>query len=351
MEQPLLEVKDLAAHFTLGRTAIRAVDGVSFSIRPGEVVGLVGESGCGKTVTTQCILGLLPPPGRIVAGDITLRGASLLSLRNEEMRQIRGGRIAIVVQDALAALNPMIPVGEQVADVLMSHRPLGRKAAWERAVELLREVGIPDAQRRARGYAHELSGGMQQRVIIAAALACGPELIIADEPTTALDVTIQQQILSLLARARQETGAAILYISHDLAVIARLCDRVLIMYAGRIIEEAPASDLFRDPQHPYTQGLLASIPPLGGDPIEFLPAIKGLPPDPSRPIQGCRFAPRCPYVHDACLPSEPRLVATTPGRQVRCVLYEGGRRDTLPAIAELSEASAQDRLDVDRADH
>lgn len=319
---PLLEVEDLKAYFFLPAEVVKAVDGVSFTIEPGEIVGLVGESGCGKSVTTQCILRLLPPPGRIVAGDIRLRGTSLLRLSAEEMRQIRGRRIGMVVQDALAALNPVIPIGEQIADVVQAHTDAPARTAWRRAVEMLRKVGIPESERRARHYAHEFSGGMQQRTVIAAALVCGPELIIADEPTTALDVTIQQQILALLLRARAELGSAVLYISHDLATVARICDRVIIMYAGEIVEQAPTRELFRHPKHPYTQGLLASIPPVEGDPIDLLPAIPGMPPNPAHLPAGCRFAPRCRHLRDACQAGRPALLAVAPSHQVRCILYQ-----------------------------
>jgi oligopeptide/dipeptide ABC transporter ATP-binding protein len=264
----------------------------------------------------------LPYPGRIVEGDIRLNGHSLLQFSAEEMRQVRGRRISVVVQDALAALNPVIPIGEQVADVFQAHMNEHGKTAWQKAVEMLRRVGIPEPERRAHHYAHEFSGGMQQRTVIAAALACGPELIIADEPTTALDVTIQQQILALLLRARKELGSAILYISHDLAAVARICSRVIIMYAGEIVEQATTRELFRNPKHPYTRGLLACIPPLRGDGPEFLPAIPGLPPNPAKLPAGCRFAPRCLHVSDACRAARLELVEMSPGHQARCILYK-----------------------------
>ena len=318
----LLEVESLKAYFFMQSETVKAVDGVSFAIQPAEILGLAGESGCGKSVTTQCILRLLPYPGRIVEGDIRLNGQSLLQLSGEEIRQVRGRRISVVVQDALAALNPVIPIGEQVADVFMAHTDESSKTAWQKAVGMLRKVGIPEPERRARHYAHEFSGGMQQRTVIAAALACGPELIIADEPTTALDVTIQQQILALLLSACKELGSAILYISHDLAAVARICDRVIIMYAGEIVEEATTRELFHNPKHPYTQGLLASIPPLEGDRSEFLPAIPGLPPNPAELPAGCRFAPRCSHASDACRAARPEIIKVAPGHQARCILYK-----------------------------
>ncbi len=318
----LLEVENLKAYFFMQSETVKAVDGVSFAIQPAEIVGLAGESGCGKSVTTQCILRLLPYPGRIIEGDVRLNGQSLLQLSGEEIRQVRGRRISVVVQDALAALNPVIPIGEQVADVFQAHANETGQTAWQRAIAMLRKVGIPEPERRARHYAHELSGGMQQRTVIAAALACGPELIIADEPTTALDVTIQQQILALLLSACKELGSAILYISHDLAAVARICDRVIIMYAGEIVEEATTRELFLNPKHPYTQGLLASVPPLKGAQLEFLPAILGLPPNPAKLPTGCRFAPRCSHASDACRAARPEIIKVAPGHHVRCILYK-----------------------------
>jgi peptide/nickel transport system ATP-binding protein/oligopeptide transport system ATP-binding protein len=318
----LLEVEDLRAYFFLPNTTVKAVDGVDFQIQKGEIVGLAGESGCGKSVTTQCILRLLPNSGRIVGGDIRLSGQSLLSLSDEQMRQVRGDRISIVLQDALAALNPVIPTGQQVADIYKAHNKVSMKSAWGRAVEMMRKVGIPAPKTRSRQFPHEFSGGMQQRAVIATALTCGPELIIADEPTTALDVTIQMQILNLLKQAQQELGSAVLYISHDLANVARICDRVMIMYAGEIVESASTRDLYTNPLHPYTQGLLSSIPPLEGGSTEFLSAISGMPPNPAKYPPGCRFAPRCIRVQDECLAERPKLLQLGAGRKVRCVLYK-----------------------------
>jgi len=319
---PLLEVDDLEAAFLFADRTVRAVNGVSFGVEAGEIVGLIGESGSGKSVTVQSILRLLPSPGRIVRGAIRLNGVNLLDLSREQMRQVRGRRIAMVVQDALAALNPVIPIGEQIADVFLAHTQVKRQTAWEKAVGMLRRVGISAAEERARHYAHEFSGGMQQRTVIAAALACTPELIIADEPTTALDVTVQQQILALLQQARSELGSAILYISHDLAVVTHLCDRILIMYAGEIVEQGPTRTLFRSPKHPYTQGLLASIPSLHGDVQEYLPAIPGLPPNAAALPTGCRFAARCSFVQERCRSHHPELVSVDSHHAVRCILYE-----------------------------
>jgi len=324
---PLVEIENLSVTFFLRDRAVCAVDGVSFQIQPGEVVGLAGESGCGKSVTTQCILRMLPDPGRMVAGDIRFKGESLLKKSAEEMRQIRGKHIAIVVQDALASLNPVITTGEQIVDVYRVHNKVAKKPAWQRAVEIFRHVGIPNAKMMVKRYAHEFSGGMQQRTVIGAALVCTPDLIIADEPTTALDVTIQLQILQLLREARNELGSGILYISHDLAAVAQICDRVMIMYAGEIVEQAPTKELYSDPKHPYTQGLLASIPSLGGKSTKYLPAIPGAPPDPSIPIIGCKFAERCDKVMDICKDSRPQLEAVAPNRQVRCHLYDSLGQD------------------------
>jgi oligopeptide/dipeptide ABC transporter ATP-binding protein len=316
--EPLLEVKNLCAYFFMRSGTLKAVDGVSFEIQPGEIVGLAGESGCGKTTAVKCVLRLLPPPGRIVEGEIYFDDKDLLSLSPEEMRQVRGKHISIVLQDAMAALNPVITVGEQVADVLLAHTTDSDKTAWEKAVELLGQMGIPRAKERARYYAHEFSGGMQQRVVISTALACNPALIIADEPTTGLDVTIQLQILSLLLKAREQMGSAILYISHDLATVVSICDRIMIMYAGEIVESAPTVEILTNQIHPYTQGLIGSIPPLGGTPLEFLPAIPGLPPNPVDLPPGCRFAPRCSYANDECLAQRPELVEFVPRHYVRC---------------------------------
>ncbi len=318
--KPLLEVENLRAHFFMPSGVLKAADGVSFQIQPGEIVALAGESGSGKSVTTQCIMRLLPSPGRIVEGAIRFKGEDLLSLSPEEMRQIRGMHISIILQDAMAALNPVITVGEQVADVLLAHITDSAKMAWEKAVGLLGQMGIPRAKERARYYAHEFSGGMQQRVVISTALACNPELIIADEPTTALDVTIQLQILSLLLEAREKMGSAILYISHDLATVVSICDRIMIMYAGEIVESAPTREILANSLHPYTRGLIDSIPSLGERPMEFLPAIPGLPPNPVDLPPTCRFAPRCSYVMDECLARSPELVERVRGHHVRCFL-------------------------------
>jgi len=320
-DTPLLEVKNLRVYFYLKDGVVRAIEGASFKISRGEIVGLAGESGCGKSVTTQAIMRLIPHPGRLEEGEILLDGQNIYELNGEEMRALRGSRISIIFQNALAALNPVIPVGEQIADVYSDHKGGTLKRAYALAVEMMRKVGINQPEARSRQFAHEFSGGMQQRAVIAASLMCSPDLIIADEPTTALDVTIQMQILALLKRAQKTYGSAILYISHDLATISRICERVLIMYAGEIVESARTQDLYGEPLHPYTQGLLSSIPPLEGRSERFLRAIEGQPPKPTEYPSGCRFAPRCPLVEERCRAAKPPLYMVG-DRMVRCIRYE-----------------------------
>ncbi len=271
---------------------VRAVDGIDFHVDRGEIMGLVGESGCGKSVTSLSIMRLVAPPGTIEAGEILFDGQDLLKLPTDEMRKIRGNRISMIFQQPQSSLNPVWDVGAQIAEVLELHRHMNRKAARSRAIELLKMVGIPDPERRLKAYPHEMSGGMAQRVMIAMALACEPELLIADEPTTALDVTIQAQILDLMRDLREETGTAIILITHDLGVVAEMCDRVAVMYAGEIVEQTDTVSLFRDPLHPYTRGLIASIP-LVGDVARRAGGHPGQRPQPDRPAEGCRFAPRC----------------------------------------------------------
>lgn len=320
-ENPLLEVKNLKVYFYMQDVVVRAVEGLNFTIRRGEIVGLAGESGCGKSVTTQAILRLVPVPGKIEEGEILLNGTNLLSLSREEMRLVRGNRISIVFQNALAALNPVIQTGEQVADVYHDHKGGKFKEARRLAVNMMRKVGIAMPESREKQFPHEFSGGMQQRAVIAAALMCDPDLIIADEPTTALDVTIQMQILALLKHAQETYGSAILYISHDLATVSRICERIIIMYAGELVESANTPELYGEPLHPYTKGLLASIPPLEGSSEKYLRAIEGQPPKPTEYPIGCRFSPRCTYVVDECLKEPPPLLKIGE-RTVRCVKYK-----------------------------
>jgi len=320
----ILTVKDLRTHFFTEEGVVRAVDGVTFSVRSGGTLGIVGESGCGKTVTALSILRLIPdPPGRIVGGSITFGERELLGLSEEEMRTLRGRAISMIFQEPMTSLNPVFTVGDQVAEGIRHHQRVSRREAWDRAVEMLKRVKVPDPARRAREYPHQLSGGLRQRVMIAMALALGPRLLIADEPTTALDVTIQAQILELLLSLQEEMRMAVILITHDLGVIAEVADRVLVMYAGRVVEEGSATELFEEPLHPYTQGLLGSLPTLeGGKRLRRLQAIPGLVPNLLALPTGCKFAPRCPKVIDACWPTEPELREVRPGRWARCIVAE-----------------------------
>jgi peptide/nickel transport system ATP-binding protein len=314
----LLEVEDLRVAFTRrGEPDSVAVDGVSFDVQPGEIVGLVGESGCGKSVTSLAIMRLLPERGNRVTGSVRMEGESLLDLSDAGMRERRGRDLSMIFQDPLSSLNPVIPVGLQVTEVLTRHRGLKKDAARREAADLLDRVGIPDPRRRLDSYPHQLSGGMRQRALIAIALACTPRLLIADEPTTALDVTIQAQILDLLKQLVAETGTALVMITHDLGVVAGLCDRVNVLYGGRIVERAARHELFRAPRHPYTHGLLGSIPRLDGPPGEELTAIRGSVNDNLPWTAACAFAPRCPRALEVCTASTPE-VEEHDGRLLRC---------------------------------
>jgi oligopeptide/dipeptide ABC transporter ATP-binding protein len=314
---PLLSVEGLETHFPTSEGVLRAVDGVSFTIDRGEVLGLVGESGCGKSVTSLSIMRLVPPPGRIAAGRILFEGEDLLAKDAEAMRRVRGARIAMVFQEPMTSLNPVFSIGDQIASAVLAHGGAGRHEARERTHAMLDLVQIPSPRQRARDYPHQLSGGLRQRAMIAMALASGPALLIADEPTTALDVTIQAQILDLLRRLQAERGMAVLLITHDLGVVAELCHRVAVIYGGRIVELAPVRRLFARPIHPYTRGLLECLP----HPSRFgqpLVSIEGVPPDLRRPGAGCRFAPRCAYAIPSCRRDEPALVEREPGHFVAC---------------------------------
>jgi peptide/nickel transport system ATP-binding protein/oligopeptide transport system ATP-binding protein len=320
---PLLEVQDLCTEFQGDEGVVRAVDGVSFTVGRGEVVGVVGESGSGKSATSLSILRLLPPRGRIARGRVLLGGTDLGALAEAEMRAVRGRRIAMIFQDPMASLNPYLRVEDQLAEGGVLHLGLSRKEAISRAVALLDRVGIPDARARARGYPHELSGGMRQRVMIAMALLCDPELLIADEPTTALDVTIQAQILELIAELVRERDLSVLFITHDLGVVAEVADRVLVMYAGRIVESGPARAVLARPLHPYSLALLRSVPRLEARASGRLESIGGMPPRLDEgPFRQCTFAPRCQFVHAACHTEDPPLVSVGSDRQRRCVLPE-----------------------------
>jgi oligopeptide/dipeptide ABC transporter ATP-binding protein len=323
--QHLLEVNNLQTHFPTRAGLVRAVDGVSFYIDKGELLGLVGESGCGKSITALSIMRLIAPPGKIVGGEISFDGKNLLKLSDREMRAMRGDDIAMIFQDPMTSLNPVFTVGEQIAEALRLHRKLSRKAARDGAIEAMREVSIPDPARRINDYPHQLSGGMRQRVMIAMALACDPKLLIADEPTTALDVTIQAQILELLNELRKNRELAILLITHDLGVVAEVADRVAVMYTGRIVEESPVEELFARPRHPYTEGLLRSVPKLTRATVakaERLETIEGTVPSPTDLPPGCHFAPRCPYRMPRCTTEEIPLYDLEGGVKVRCVLFD-----------------------------
>ncbi len=318
MAEAMLEIEDLVVEFLTDYGWVRVVDGVSFSIRPGETLGLVGESGSGKTVTSLSVMQLVPsPPGRIAGGSIRFAGRDLVGLPEAELEAIRGDDIAMVFQESMTSLNPAFTIGDQIAEVVRRHRACSRREARERAVEVLDLVQIPDARARLGAFPHEFSGGMRQRAAIAMALACDPKLLIADEPTTALDVTVQAQVLDLLRSLQERFGMAILFVTHNLGVVADLCDRVAVMYAGRIVETASVFDLFESPRHPYTEGLLQAMPQLS-ERGQRLAAIPGTPPMPWQMPQGCRFHPRCPYAETACTERDVRLEAVGQERHVRC---------------------------------
>jgi peptide/nickel transport system ATP-binding protein len=325
-DMSLLSIEGLKVHFNTDDGWLHAVDGVDIAIDRGETVCVVGESGCGKSVTAMTVLKLLPmPPGRIVAGRVMWQGRDLVPLSNDEMRQIRAREIAIVFQEPMTALNPVYTVGEQIAEVLQLHEKLGKRAALARAVEMLELVRIPTPQRRVNDYPHQFSGGMRQRVMIAMALACNPKLLIADEPTTALDVTIQAQILELINELKERLGMAVMLITHAMGVVAETAQRVVVMYAGKVIEEAPVHELFAHPRHPYTQGLIRSIPriDLAATHKQALEAIPGVVPKLINPAEGCRFAPRCKYAVPACTTATPPLREVAPGHKVACILPAG----------------------------
>jgi oligopeptide/dipeptide ABC transporter ATP-binding protein len=333
INQPLLEVKNLKTYFYTEDGTVRAVDGVDFSVYPGEVLGIVGESGCGKSVTSLSIMRLISIPGKIIEGEINFDGKNLVTASEEEMMQVRGNRISMIFQQPQSALNPVFRAGDQISEVLNIHQDFGKEAGRERAVELLKLVGIPEPERRADSFPHELSGGMAQRVMIAMALACVPDLLIADEPTTALDVTIQAQILDLMRDMKNQLGSAMILITHDLGVIAEMANRVVVMYAGEIVEESLVATLFDKPLHPYTQGLIGSIPVLG-EIRERLDVIPGSVPNLINLPQGCRFAPRCRARIDhnltVCTDQHPPLVEISEGHKVRCWLYQDTDGHTAP---------------------
>jgi oligopeptide/dipeptide ABC transporter ATP-binding protein len=326
-ETALLSVEDLRVRFWTSRGLVHAVNGITFDVRPGETLGLVGESGCGKSVTALATMGILPRAARIPTGSIKLDGRELVGLPERAWRRVRGKEIAMIFQDPMTSLNPVLTVGAQLREAIEEHLDLDRKGATARAVELLEQVGIPAAKDRLKSYPHQFSGGMRQRVMIAIALACEPKLLIADEPTTALDVTVQAQILELMKDLRERLGMAILLITHDLGVVAEMVDEVAVMYAGRIVERGPVAEVFAEPQHPYTEALLRSIPRVGMRYTQPLAAIRGMVPSPLEWQAGCRFAPRCDYAFERCRNDDPRLLPVPP-QESACWLCKDGRRVT-----------------------
>ncbi|SFP98879.1 peptide/nickel transport system ATP-binding protein/oligopeptide transport system ATP-binding protein [Caldicoprobacter faecalis] len=321
MNEQILRINDLAVHFYMDKRIVPAVDGVSFSVSRGETLGLVGESGCGKSVTALSIMRLLPsPPARIVRGEIWFKGENLLDKTNEEMRKIRGNDISMIFQEPMTSLNPVFTVGCQISEVIMQHQNVSKKEALERAIEMLRMVKIPLPEKRIKQYPHQLSGGMRQRVMIAMALACNPELLIADEPTTALDVTIEAQILELINELKERFGSSVIMITHDLGVVAEIADKVAVMYSGRILEQADVHSIFNNPKHPYTQGLLETIPDIDLPRGQRLKEIKGVVPLPDEIKVGCRFKSRCEYVRAECMVDEPPLMQVG-SSLVRCWNY------------------------------
>jgi oligopeptide/dipeptide ABC transporter ATP-binding protein len=337
----LLEVNDLRTHFFTREGVVQAVDGISFSLEKGKTLGIVGESGCGKSVTALSIMGLIPkPPAKIVSGEVLFDGRDLTKLSEREMQDLRGNQVAMIFQDPMTSLNPTLKIGLQITETILAHQDVSKSDARKRAIELLDEVGIPRPAERLDDYPHRFSGGMRQRVMIAIALSCNPRLLIADEPTTALDVTIQAQILDLLDELRQEHDMSMILITHDMGVVAEVCDDVAIMYAGQIVEQATGFELFENPEHPYTEALLGALPQLEGNASEIregrLTAIPGRPPDLVDPPEACRFAARCPYANDgdSCTTVEPQLREIRPGHLVRTAhpaSERSGERETVNA--------------------
>ena len=336
---PILEVKDLKTYFRTPLGIVRAVDGVSFSLSRGETLGIVGESGSGKSVTSLSIMQLLAKPaGYIAGGEILLEGRDLLKLREREMRRIRTREIAMIFQDPMTSLNPVVPVGRQIAETLRLHLGMSRTQARTRVAELLGIVGIPEPHRRLDDYPHQFSGGMRQRVMIAMALTCDPKVLIADEPTTALDVTIQAQILELIARLQEELHMAVIIITHDLGVVAGMADRINVMYGGKIVESGPTEQIFEDPRMPYTIGLLRSVPRIDEELDQRLIAIRGTPPDLGKEVHGCHFAPRCDYVQPVCFSKRPPLRPVASNQRAACLFDITA--DTPPAVAATVEHAA-----------
>lgn len=322
VSEKLLEISGLRTHFFTDHGEVPAVDGVDIYIKKGEVLGVVGESGCGKSVTSLSVMRLVPnPPGKIVGGSMVFKGEDLVHVSEKRMRKIRGNEIAMIFQEPMTSLNPVYSIGDQIGETVRLHRNLNKKEAKQHAVEMLRKVGIPRPEQIVNEYPHQLSGGMRQRVMIAMAMSCDPELLIADEPTTALDVTIQAQILDLMRKLNKESGAAIMMITHDLGVLAEMCDRVVVMYAGKVVEEGDVKTIFKNPKHPYTKGLIQSVPRMDDD-KDRLYSIPGNVPTPGSMPKGCRFAPRCEYVVSKCKEEMPELIELEFGHKSRCWLQQ-----------------------------
>ncbi len=343
MAEALLSVRNLKTYFYTDEGVVRAVDGLSYDLHRGENLGIVGESGCGKSVHALSVMRLIPtPPGKIVDGQILFEGRDLLKLSDEGMRKIRGNRIAMVFQEPMTSLNPVLTIGEQIAEAVMLHQKLGKKAAWDRAAEMLDRVKIPLARDRVRDYPHQFSGGMRQRVMIAMALSCNPSVLIADEPTTALDVTIQAQIIELMRELQREFGTSIIMITHNLGVVAEMCDNVVVMYAGRPIEHTNVKRIFQEPKHPYTWGLLHSVPKLYERHERLIP-IEGQPPSLIDLPPGCAFAPRCPFVMEVCVQADPPDYPVGPGHEAKCYLYSEKATEKEKKAAEAAGLAASTR--------
>ncbi len=318
MTEPILRVRDLETKFFTDDGVVRAVDGVSFDLMPGETLGIVGESGCGKSMTALSLLRLVPEPGRVTGGEVLFRGRDMLQMTDDEVRELRGKDIAMIVQDPQSSLNPVLRTGFQIQEAMLAHRTADKSSSARKTIDLLRQVRIPAPESRVRDYPHQLSGGMRQRAMIALGLANSPSILIADEPTTALDVTVQAQILELVRDLNQELNTAVIMITHNLGVVAGLCTRIIVMYAGQIVEEGPTRQIFKNPQHPYTWSLLRSLPRVDSDRRERLRSIEGLPPDLINPPRGCRFHPRCPFRVERCYRDEPALTQVAPDQRAAC---------------------------------
>ena len=343
----LLSVKNLSTEFPVKKGIVKAVEDVSFDVDAGEILAIVGESGSGKSVTSLSIMGLLGEPGHVASGEVKFEGKDLVGLSEKDYRQLRGNDMAMIFQEPMTSLNPVYRIGNQIVEAIRTHEKVGKKEARERAIDLLRKVGIPSPEKRIDDYPHQMSGGMRQRVMIAMALACNPKLLIADEPTTALDVTIQAQILDLLRRLRDDTGMAVLLITHDLGVVSETADRVVVMYCGQVVEEAEVRTLFDHPMHPYTLGLLKSIPRLEDDDSKRLYMIKGMVPNPLEMPPGCHFSDRCDSCMDICREKIPNLVDID-GHKVRCFLYENADGEAKSAAA-IAEGEAEAHADAEAA--